>query len=631
MLVGSPQIGPSSDLRGDAISTRRRTGLLAGLWLVVASVVACGQAPVPSTTSSSGPATAAAGGNPSPLPVSLDDPVLALAPFEHDLRAQARESAHLADLGPGAIELGAAIDASQARVLARLDEIGSIPANARLAVFRHPAAAEGVSNSLLTWAVLLSSLDDFYRDPRSGTVEDAPEQVTIGGNPATVQSTLTLNATVSGSVLIADITVRTRTQVRNAAGATLYTVDSTAQGHVEVHFCPDASGQAPVSVSLTTTETYGTAAGGSGGGSSNDYSATAVVTVNDDARIANVDGSFEGQTTSQGPPAAGSTEPGPTSTNHAGDNIANDGSGTRRSDVARNIQLAGDGTADQQVGLWAGTSLITESMILAAAREAEKLWREGKCVELQLDHGDEDVQPDAIVEITAKVHHRFDGNDLDKPVVAKLDGVKALEPTTKQPAPATVTYTAGSAENDIGRVTFNTTSNRGVAEKTIRFIVRPAAWNVTFEGTDTETFGPVANHLEATIEDLRITANGDVLSGTGDLHLTGTVTSGACSGKLNQTATVTVTGTLVGTGPESRLRVSFSTPSPAGDVVHLRCRPGGGADIAAEGHAERVGETLLGIELPADGGTLAISKSKAIGGILNVKIKGKFTVVRDES
>ena len=574
--------------------------------------------------------TAAPGADPTPLAVSIEDPVIALAPFEHAVRDQARETAHLADLGPGAAELGAAIDAAEARVLARIGEIGSVRPDARLAVFRQPALAP-VSNTLLTWAVLLSSLDDFYRDPRSGTVEDRPEQVTIGGNPATVQSTMTLNTTVNGSVLIVDLTVRTRTQVRDAAGATLYTVDSTAKGHVEVHFCPDANGQAPVTVSLTTTETYGTAAGGSGGGTSNDYSATAVVTVNDDARIANVDGSFEGQTSSQGPPAGGSTQPGPTSTNRVGDNIANDGDGRRRSDVARNIQLAGDGTTDQQVGVWAGTSLITESMILAAAKEAEKLWRDGKCVELQLDHGDEDVEPDAIIQITAKVHHRIDGNDLDKPVVAKLDGVKTLDPTTKQPAPATVTYTAGPAENDIGRVTFNTTSNRGMAEKTIRFIVKPAAWNVTFEGTDTEKFGPVANHLDVTIEDLRITANGDALSGTGDLHLKGTVTSGACSGKLDQTAPITVTGTLVGTGPGSKLQVAFASTSPGGDVVHMRCRPSGGADIGAEGHAERVGETLLGIELPADGGTLAVTKSKAIGGILNVKVKGRFTVTRSGS
>ena len=490
------------------------------------------------------------------------------------VRDQARESAHLADLGPGALELAQAIDASQARALARLGEVGSLPPDARLAVFRGPAFA-GVSNTLLTWAVMLSSLDDFYRDPRSGTVELDPEETTIRGNPATVQTTMTLNATVSGSVLIADITMRTRSQVRDSAtGATLYTIDNVSNGHVEVHFCPDASGQAPISIALSTSESYGTASGGSGGGTTNNYSASAVVTVNDDAQIANIDGNFEGETTAQGPPAAGSTEPGPVARNHATDNIATDGTGNRRPDVARDIQVSGDGSSDQQISNWAGTSLITESMILAAAREAQKLWREGKCVELQLDHGDEDVQPDAVVQITAKVRHRFDGNDLDKPVVAKLDGVKALEPTTKQPAPATVTYTAGPDENDVGRVTFTTTSNRGIAEKTIRFIVRPAAWEVTFEGTDTETFGPVANHLEATIEDLRITANGDVLSGTGDLHLTGTVTSGACSGKLNQTATVTVTGTLVGTGPESRLRVSFSTPSPAGDVVHLRCRPG---------------------------------------------------------
>ncbi len=370
---------------------------------------------------------------------------------------------------------------------------------------------------------------------------------------------------------------------------------------------------------------------GSGGGSTNDYSATAVITVNDDAHIAKVDGSFGGQATAQGPSAPGSTQAAPVQTLEASDNIAMDGSGHRRPDVERNMLGTGDWSTGEMVGLWSGSELVTESMILAAAREAEELWRSGKCVELQLDHRDEDVLPDATVRITAKVHHVIDGNDLDKPVVATLDGIKGIDPTTKQPAPATVAYTAGPEQGDVGRVTFTTTSNRGADERTIRFIVKPIGWDVTFKGTDTEAFGPVANRLTATMEDMRITASGDVLTGTGDLHLTGKVNSGPCTGKLDQTATVTVTGTLAGTGPGSTLRVSFSTPSPASGVVHMHCTPGGGSDLPAQGYSERVGETLVGIELPADGGTLAVSKTNAVGGILNVKIKGTFTVTRPGS
>jgi hypothetical protein len=74
------------------------------------------------------------------------------------------------------------------------------------------------------------------------------------------------------------------------------------------------------------------------------------------------------------------------------------------------------------------------------------------------------------------------------------------------------------------------------------------------------------------------------------------------------------------------MRIVIRSVSPPGDVVHMRCQPSGGADIAAEGHAERFGEALGTFDLPAVAGSTTISKSKSIGGVLQVTIKGTFTV-----
>ena len=54
-------------------------------------------------------------------------------------------------------------------------------------------------------------------------------------------------------------------------------------------------------------------------------------------------------------------------------------------------------------------------------------------------------------------------------------------------------YTAGPDDGEVRNIAWGTVSNRGIAEKTVTFTVEPAAWDVTFEGTDTEVLGPVPN------------------------------------------------------------------------------------------------------------------------------------------
>jgi hypothetical protein len=93
-------------------------------------------------------------------------------------------------------------------------------------------------------------------------------------------------------------------------------------------------------------------------------------------------------------------------------------------------------------------------------------------------------------------------------------------------------------------------------------------------------------------------------------------------------ATSQVTGTLEGEGPTAVLRIIIRTTSPGGGVVHMRCKPSGGADIPAEGHAERFGEAIATLELPAAGGPLRFSNTASIGGVMKVTVKGTFTVTK---
>lgn len=370
-------------------------------------------------------------------------------------------------------------------------------------------------------------------------------------------------------------------------------------------------------------------------------SADVGITVGDDAHIVKVEGTAQGSEESRGggPASGGGSSDLPVSTRTSSDNIANDGSGNRLPNVPRDIRLGGQGTTvDEQVKLWGSTNLFMETTVAAASKEAEKLWRSGKCLELIVDPEGGDVEPDSITEVTAKLKHKIEGNELDKPIEATLSGVKTLEPAgEKQPAPATVAYTAGPNDGDVGKIAFKSVSNRGIAEKTVTFTVRPATWNVTFTGTDTEVFGPVSNTFAAVLTDLKITANGEVLSGTGNLHFTGTVATSArgaaeCTGPLDQVGTSVVTGTLVGTGADAVLRVVVRSTSPPGQSTHMTCTgilgAMGHADLPADGYIERFGEPLAEFDLPAAGGTVPISKAAAVGGLFQVTVEGSFVVTK---
>ncbi len=633
---------------------RRLVAAVAGALLVTACSSGGGtvsHGTEPASTASDGTEPSATVPDMSAPIIDFVDPAASMIEAELALRAEDRERAGLVDLGPGALELAAAMDASVARVLAQIRADAAAAAAAVPVDEATPISSPlksgftGISrrvpspgfNSMMVWATLLTSLGNFAQSPISATHEGRPETVQIGGNTGTVTTTVTVNAVVSDSTLSVDLTFKTKGQiVDSATGAIIYSIDSTATGHVDINFCPDAGGNAPAHVKLTSSETY--SQGGGGGRSiSRDMSADVGITVGDDAHIIRVEGSVQGSEESGGGGSAGGDAA--SSSRTSSDNIANDGSGHRLPDVPRNIQLGGENSSvDEQVRMWGTTNLFMETTVAAAAKEAEKLWRSGKCVELIVDPGTRDVQPDEILEVTAKLKHRIEGNELDKPVEAILTGVKSIEPAgEKQPAPATVTYTAGPNDGDIGKIAFKSVSNRGIAEKSVTFTVRLAAWDVTFTGTDTEVFALVSNSFTVELSGLTIKADGDVLTGTGDLRLSGNVTTSAggaaeCNGPVDLVATSVVTGTLVGEGPEAVLRITLRSTTPAGATVDVTCTGllGGASTttLGADGHAERFGEPLGQFDLPAAGGTVNISKTAAVGGLFQVTVEGTFVVTR---
>ncbi len=460
---------------------------------------------------------------------------------------------------------------------------------------------------------------------------ETTDQIAIGPSTGSVRTKTSVKITPSGSKVTIEIDVKTSGEVIDANGTLLFKIEGVGKARIEADSCPDSAGLAPATVEFSATETYLTGGAAGSVGQSFDSTSAAAIRVfsNDAAEVDRTEVDSRGEQTVQG----GSRTAGGATDRHGyslGIAEAYTIAGTSGGLTSRGAQVTDVDSATQANGQDAFNLLfyLTSNAAWATATAVETAWRSGKCLDLIVDPEGGDVGPDSVTDVVAKVKHHFEGNELDKPVTATLAGVAAIDPLgEKQPAPATVKYTAGPNDGDVGEISFETVSNRGIAKKMVKFTVRPAAWDVTFKGTDTEVFAIVENKLTAEISDLRITAEGNALSGSGKLRLKGTVRSSVCSGPLDQVAEIKVLhGTLAGSGPEAVIRMVVSAVSPPGDVVHVRCNPGG-ADIPAEGHAERFGEALMEFELPAAGGTVTVSKTAAIGGIFQVTVKGTFTVV----
>ncbi len=558
-----------------------------------------------------------------------------MAAAEIAMRQDDRNRAGLVNLGPGAVELTSAMDASAGRALSRSGSPAKVAANAwghqpriveALSRQSRVSAPEAGFNAMVVWGTLINSLDVAAKGQAgNGSVQDKPESVTIGGNTGIVTTTVSFRASASGGRLAVDMSLKTKGQVVDkVTGAILYGIDSLATGQLNVEICPDASGHSAVDVKLTSSEIY-TQAGGSAKGVLKEFSGKATISVDEDAKISKVEGSAQASEDAKGGIAApGGGEADLTaSTRTASDNIANDGNGNRLPGVPRDITLGGTGsTSEQQGKLWGSMTVFVETMVTAAAQEAEKLWREGGCVEIIVDPAGREVTPNEVTTMTAKLKHKIEGNELDKPIVGTLTGVTTLEPAgSKQPAPATLTYTAGPNQGDAGRVHLISVSNRGIGEKDVTFTVGSEKLKVSLVGKMTTSLAGLSfsTSVSAPAIELKRQADG-TYAGSG--AVTVGIDIGLCPpfsevGRLK----------LVATREDERLTVAYD---PSGQVafsgkcvfdVEVPLDSFTGPDGPTAGFMFVLGDVVF----EEKGGTQRINTTKPVGAASN-RIDATMTV-----
>jgi hypothetical protein len=274
-----------------------------------------------------------------------------------------------------------------------------------------------------------------------------------------------------------------------------------------------------------------------------------------------------------------------------------------------------------------------------AAPAFEKAWRSGICVAIEVDPESGDVDADSVTTVKAKLKHKIEGNELDKPIEIKLGaGVKKIEPDKEtQKAPATIKYTAGPNEGDKGDVDFDSVSNRGIAHLRVTFTVGARTWVInstgTFLGTVNTAAGSGQKSLRVTITGLKVSGGMfDTLSGTGTMTIHGDQNSGgsgpSCTMSIDKTYSISASGTLVGKGPGAVLRLTLATENDGDTELPMRCSIAGKTyDVsdAAAGTLAEYGEMIGEFDLPADGVTNTVSRTETSP---FTNITGTFKAVR---
>jgi hypothetical protein len=522
---------------------------------------------------------------------------------EATLRRDGRASAQLATLGTGATDLVAFMDRAASfqltplparfRAAAASDSgirttRGTSSAGGRLAAPRNgipPPTAPVLGTYLITTVGFSSAMEiPEYTGPdvcpctkteTSPINTDVPDEVAINGNKGTITTTMTASATVNKSKVSMDITIKIDGEVRDGkTGALLYKVASQSTGHIDGDACPDASGTATAHMLFSGSEDYFDSNGAKTSSRvSESFGGEMRVRVDDNAKIAAVD-----------------------------------------------IKPTGQGG---------------EFMVRLAAQSIgpsmEKAWRSGMCIAVLVSPESGDVEKESDTSVVVKVKHKVEGNELDKPVEPKLDGVKTIDPTSKQKAPATYRYTAGPKDGDRGTITFESVSNRGVGHQVVSYAVA-GGWTISLVGTSVESVAAVGsvNSTRISFTNVKVTsAKDNALNGSGEINVTGTFEAAIgdvyCSAPIARKFAFNLTGGVAGTGPAAVLKLKLSAPSPANDVLHLAC-DGVTIDVPQPGETDFFGFTLGEMELPAAGGTVSFDRSKVVA-LASVRATATVTVV----
>jgi hypothetical protein len=174
----------------------------------------------------------------------------------------------------------------------------------------------------------------------------------------------------------------------------------------------------------------------------------------------------------------------PSVSSHIGATLswASDASGDSRSDAAVDVRTD-EGATPGDVSSWLFGGALTGALADAAIEAAQRVWRDGRCLELKADPAGRQVDSGSETTITVTIHHKAFDEEVERDVEATLEGTEEVDPLDSPVrAPADFTYTATDEQEGEGTITFRSVSNRGIAEELSETYVVASRWLLDVNG-----------------------------------------------------------------------------------------------------------------------------------------------------
>ncbi|HET9436235.1 MAG TPA: hypothetical protein VFO50_05205 [Candidatus Limnocylindrales bacterium] len=411
---------------------------------------------------------------------------------------------HLADAGPPTPPFA----------LSGLDFSGSLAMTTALArqLMTNPPASGG-SNSAYT--------------SRDAT------RVTAGGRTADVTVVTTLAIVTSGAVLTAEADVTTTIAYVDANGSVVETVTTTSRGIVEVNRCPAADGSVDGHYSLdyALSSTAGASA-------SFNVAGRVVGQVLDDAYLHGFTIDAQGATQGAGGIDRAVTVQATATVGSSG-NTSAISVGAATATTVRADPNATNADMTELIRLTTSPAFMIVALLFEKAQEQ---WRSGACVEVDVQPGSSDVDPNERFQPFVVIKHKMDGQILrGLPVKGTMTGGQSFTPAdTDVSTPYAFTYVATGKLGDVGKVHFISTSRRGIGQLDVEYtvttdLVLELVIGSTFNFTKYTTFlSDAVVKVNGTIR-MERDPNTNLWSGKGTLTSTTTSSVSGCN-------SVTITG-----------------------------------------------------------------------------------------
>ncbi len=315
-----------------------------------------------------------------------------------------------------------------------------------------------------------------------------------------------VNGSARGDQLHFEVEVSaTATLTKVSNGEVVATYTSTGRGLIEVRGCPDPDGVAEGHFTLDLQE----AVSGSGSSASGrtEIDGPFRIVNNDEASLVRTD--FEGKFDSAANGNSPSGEPFDWSVESTFP-LSIPADGGLDVDEANATYQETNPSGDRAQRSTTSAIATAANFLSGVAKEAEKFWRSGKCVDLETSEESRKVDAGEIVEFDVESRQHFDGGDIDRPVTATFSGEASIEPAgTPIDPPATFTFTAGSDDGAKGTIHLEQKSKRGIGKKTLEFEVAGGVIVSISATGDFEHPGGVSAHGNMEVSPITLDPVGD--------------------------------------------------------------------------------------------------------------------------